>query len=79
MLDSRSVRAAGEACDSQSSHAIDADRSGPSAEHVNKCMLVLLFICLVLVGSILGAAGHLRSERPSVAETRSPVPLSVND
>jgi hypothetical protein len=38
-----------------------------SAAHVNRCMFLLLLICLAVAGSTLGVAGYLRSAQPSGA------------
>jgi hypothetical protein len=48
-----------------------------SAEHINKCMLLLLMICVVLAGTILGAVGYLSDEQRPSAESRSPGQLGI--
>ena len=64
--------------DTRSQDTMDP-KSGLSTEHVNKCMLVLLLICLVAAGAILGAVAYLRSEQLSVAGNQSTVSLGIAD
>jgi hypothetical protein len=45
--------------------------SSLSAEHTNKCMLLLLVICVVLASTILGAVGYLSDEQRPSAESRT--------
>jgi hypothetical protein len=43
-------------------HDANAAGTGLPAERINQCMLLLLLICVVLAGSIVGAVGYLVSE-----------------
>ncbi|HET9219800.1 MAG TPA: hypothetical protein VFR18_22660 [Terriglobia bacterium] len=50
--------------DTESDTRIDAlGGRSLSAEHINKCMLLLLVICVVLASIVLGAVGYLSDEQ----------------
>lgn len=44
-------------------------------EHINKCMLLLLVICVVLASTILGAIGYLRDEQRPSGDSAAPAQL----
>jgi hypothetical protein len=48
-----------------------------SAEQINKCMLLLLVICVVLASTILGAVGYLSDEQLPRAESQAPAQLGI--
>src|SRR5215216_1999272 len=48
-----------------------------SPEHINKCMLRLLVICVVLASTILGAVGYLSDEQRLSGESRAPAQLGI--
>jgi hypothetical protein len=63
--------------DAESNTRIDAlGGSSLSAAQINKCMLLLLVICVALACTILGAVGYLSDER-SRAESRAPAQLGI--
>jgi hypothetical protein len=51
--------------------------SSLSAAQVNKCMLLLLVICVVLASTILGAVGYLSDEQRPRAESQAPAQLGI--
>jgi hypothetical protein len=64
--------------DAESDARTDAlEGSSLSAEHINKCMLLLLVICVVLASTILGAVGYLSDEQRPSAESRTLDQLGV--
>ena len=48
-----------------------------SAEHINKCMLALLVICIVLASIILGAVGYLSDGQRPGGESPAPAQLGI--
>jgi hypothetical protein len=48
-----------------------------SAEHINKCMLLLLVICIVLAGIVLSAVGYLSEEQRLSVDDPSRAQLGI--
>jgi hypothetical protein len=64
--------------DAESNTRTDAlGGSSLSAAQINKCMLLLLVICVVLASTILGAVGYLSEEERPRAESRAPAQLGI--
>jgi hypothetical protein len=50
------------------------DGGSPRYAHINKCMLLLLMICVTLAGAALGAVAYWRHDvRPSTEDGLAPV------
>lgn len=64
--------------DGESNSRTDAQgASSLSAAQINKCMLLLLVICVVLASTILGAVGYLSDEQRPSAESLAPTQLGI--
>ena len=64
--------------DAQSDTSTDAlGGRSPSVEHINKCMLLLLVICIVLAGIVLSAVGYLSEEQRLSVDDPSRAQLGI--
>lgn len=64
--------------DAGSDTKVDAfEGSSLSPEHINKCMLVLLVICVVIASTILGVVGYLSDEQGLGGESPTRAQLGI--
>jgi hypothetical protein len=67
------------AIETPSQHVIGQVSRTSSTEQINRCMMVLLLICLAAAGAALGVVGYLRSEQLSALEARFPSSFANED